>query len=87
MNNSTSKLFNILSNKCCGIFPAPMDANDALEILSDYLLGDDFYTASPLPQSQANVDIVVSILEKYSKEFIRDRKNFLKLQDELNEEN
>lgn len=36
------KLFEILSNEKYGVCPAPMSADDAIQILTDYLLGEAF---------------------------------------------
>lgn len=78
MTNNKRKLFEILSDGTYGLCPAPMSANDAIQILVDYLLGEDFYIAMPLSPQQANTEIVAAILEKHSKEYKKDRKKFIK---------
>lgn len=43
-----------------------LTADEALDILTRELLGDDYYIVDPLCPSQANVVIVKDILKKYS---------------------
>lgn len=43
-----------------------LTADEALDILTKELLGDDYYIVDPLCPSQANVVIVKDILKKYS---------------------
>lgn len=76
MTKYKKKLFEILSDDTYGLCPAPMSSYIALQILIDYLLGEDFYIAMPLSQEQANTEIVATILEKYSKDYRKDRKRF-----------
>lgn len=78
MTDNKKKLFDILSDETYGICPAPMSAEVALQILTDYLLGEDFYISMPLSPRQANTEIVAAILKKYSKEYNKDRKRFIK---------
>ena len=78
MTDNKKKLFDILSDETYGICPAPMSAEVAIQILTDYLLGEDFYIPMPLSPRQANTEIVAAILEKYSKEYNKDRKRFIK---------
>lgn len=56
----------------CGIFPAPMEAQQALDILINYLLGDDWYVVSPMHTKQVNACAVEQILDKYSKTWKKD---------------
>ena len=72
------KLFEVLSDNTYGLCPAPMSSDVALQILVDYLLGENFYIVMPLSQEQANTEIVAAILDKYSKEYKKDRKKFMK---------
>lgn len=76
-NNSKNKddFDRIIKDNTYG-FPAPIDQQQAINILSDYLLGEDFYIEDPLPNCQADTIIVQQILLKYSKEY---RKRFKKL--------
>ncbi len=62
----------------CGLYPAPMKAQEALDILTSYLLGDDFYVAIPLNAEQCNALITEQILDKYSRKWLKDWKNFEK---------
>lgn len=78
MNEYKKKLFGILSDTTYGICPAPMSADVALQILTTYLLGEDFYIVMPVSQEQANTEIVATILNKYSKQFRKDRRKFIK---------
>ena len=41
-------------------------------------MGENFYIVMPLSQEQANTEIVAAILDKYSKEYKKDRKKFMK---------
>ena len=41
-----------------GLCPAPMDAQLALNILTEYLLGDDWYITDSIGVEQANVIVV-----------------------------
>ena len=78
MNPYKKKLFEILSDDTYGLCPAPMSADVALQILTPYLLGEDFYIVMPVLQEQANTEIVAAILEEHSKEYRKDRKRFIK---------
>ena len=51
------------------ILPPVLDAQTALDFLQQYLLGEDWYSVNPLPTNQVNAEIVISILEKYSKKY------------------
>ena len=78
MSECKKKLFERLSDDTFGMCPAPMSADLALQILTEYLLGEEFYIVVPVPQEQANTIIVETILRKYSKEYRKDRKKFIK---------
>ena len=49
----------------CGIFNSPMDAQVALNELSRYLLGENWYVVDPITQEQVNAQIVYEIEKKY----------------------
>ena len=53
------------NNEC----PPPMDAQVAINFLSDYLIGENWYVALPLSQEQVNTEIVNKILDKFSSRF------------------
>jgi hypothetical protein len=60
------------------MMPAPMEAQTALYILCEYLLGEDWYIVSPISQKQVNACITEQILDKYSKQWRKDWKNYKK---------
>jgi hypothetical protein len=62
----------------CGLCPAPMDAQTAVDVLCDYLLGDDWYTGLSINAEQANAIIVEQILDKYSRQWRKDWKHYTK---------
>ena len=62
----------------CGLYPAPMEAQEALDILTSYLLGDDWYVVDPLSTKQVNAIITEQLLDKYSKKWKKDWKVFEK---------
>lgn len=78
MIESKKLLFERLCDDTFGICPAPMTAELALQILTDYLLGEDFYITMPLSQEQANTEIVATILQRYSREYRKDKKELIK---------
>ena len=71
-----NKSFEPMKDNICdtsyGLIPAPMDAQQALYILSDYLLGDDWYFAASASVDQGNAMVVELILDKYSKKWRKD---------------
>jgi hypothetical protein len=75
-----NKGFEALKNNICdvsyGLCPAPMNAQEALDILTSYLLGDDWYVAGSMNVEQVNACITEQILDKYSKKWKRDWKHF-----------
>ena len=77
-----NKGFEAIKNNICdttyGLCPAPMDAQLAVNILCDYLLGDDWYFAGSASVEQGNAMVVELILDKYSKQFKKDWKNYKK---------
>ena len=74
MSKNKEKFFEILKDDSYGICPAPTEAQLALYILCDYLLGENFYVAMPLRVEQVNTEIVYTILDRYSREFRKDKK-------------
>ena len=77
-----NKSFEDLKENICdtsyGLCPAPMDAQLALNILTDYLLGEDWYIVGSMNVEQANACVVEQILDKYSKQWRKDWKNYEK---------
>lgn len=60
------------------MLPPPIDTQQALDFLENYLLGEDWYINLPLCNAQANVEVVHSILYKYSKKYRKEYKQSLK---------
>ena len=77
-NKSFEDLKNNICDTSCGMCPAPMEAQLALNILTDYLLGEDWYVAMPMNTKQVNACAVEQILDKYSKQWRKDWKNYEK---------
>jgi uncharacterized membrane protein len=72
--------FEAMKNNVCdtsyGLCPAPMSAQGALDILTSYLLGDDYYVANSMSPAQMNAVITEQILDKYSKKWVKDWNHF-----------
>lgn len=49
------------------IFAPPLNAQQAVNFLIDYLLGEDWYVSDPVGAEQVNSEAVDSILLKYCK--------------------
>ena len=62
----------------CGIMSPPMEAEKALSFLTDYLLGENWYVVAPLSPKQVNTNRVHEILWKYSKQYIKEYKQYRK---------
>lgn len=75
-----NKGFEAMKNNVCdtsyGLCPAPMSAQEALDILTSYLLGDDYYVANSMSTAQMNAVITEQILDKYSKKWVKDWNHF-----------
>ena len=78
-----NKGFEPMKDNICDVsnelFPTPMPAQVALDILTSYLLGDGFYIALPVNQEQGNAIITEQILDKFSRKWRKDWKNFEKV--------
>lgn len=46
----------------------------AVDVLIEYLLGEDWYVVAPIHNSQVNTVAVHEILMKYSRKYRKDRK-------------
>lgn len=68
-----------LSPKDRDIFPIETSAQDAIHILCQGLLGEDWYIVDPMGSSQANTIIVDEILYKYNKEYRKEAKRYRKM--------
>ena len=51
------------------MLPPKLDDRTALLFLQNYLLGENWYVASPLSHEQVNCKLVHDILYKYSKKY------------------
>lgn len=71
-NKGFEPMKNNIEDLSCGFIPAPMEAQEALDILTSYLLGDDWYIATSMSQKQCNATIAEEILDKYSKKWKKD---------------
>jgi hypothetical protein len=77
-NKGFEAMRNNICDTSCGLYPAPMEAQEALDILTSYLLGDDWYVVDPMNAKQVNAIITEQILDKYSKKWKKDWKTFEK---------
>ena len=62
----------------CEIMSPPMEDKKALEFLTDYLLGENWYVVDPISPRQVNTNIVHEILWKYSKRYRKEWKQYRK---------
>ena len=62
----------------CGIMSPPMEDKKALECLTDYLLGENWYVVDPISPKQVNTNRVYEILLKYSKKYRKEWKQYRK---------
>lgn len=62
------------------LYPPPINAQFALDCLTEALLGPDYYVALPMCNNQANTEILDAILRTYSRDY---RKLVKKKQKEL----
>lgn len=60
----------------CGILSPPLEPQEAIKFLIDYLLGEDWYCVGPIHQTQVNTEAVFEILMKYSKRFRKEWKKY-----------
>lgn len=60
--------------KDCGLCDPPMKAQEAVDFLKDYLLGENWYVTMPQNAEQCNTAIVIEILCKYSPKFRKELK-------------
>lgn len=68
----------IASDRSYGLCTAPLPAQQAINLLVTYLLGDDYYISMPMNGEQCNTIIVDNILDKYSRRYRKDVKRYLK---------
>ena len=58
------KLIHSKSNKDYGLCPPPIEAQEALNILIEHFLGEDWYVVMPVSTEQVNAEAVYEILRK-----------------------
>ena len=56
------------------ICPPPLEPQQALDFLTDYLLGEGWYSTMPMSTKQINAEIVDKILDKYSKRYRKEKR-------------
>lgn len=59
------RILKLTDGKDYGIFPAPMNAQVAVNELCRYFLGDDWYTSGSISNGQVNTEIVFEIESRY----------------------
>ena len=64
------------------IFGVGLTDAEFREFIIDYLLGKDWYVADPLSQTQINEIVLYEILERYSKQYRKEHRKWLKEQNE-----
>lgn len=57
-----------IRDRSCGVFPAPTEAQEAVDVLAAYLL-PDLQVTQPVTQRQLNTVVVQMILDKFSYKF------------------
>ena len=57
------------------ILPPPLEPQLALNFLREYILGEDWYSANPVPTAQINTEVVEEILYKCSKRYRKEVRN------------
>ena len=62
----------------CGLMQPPCKDGLALEFLKDYLLGMDWYVVNPVNNEQCNTQMVHEILYKYSKQYRKEYKRYIR---------
>lgn len=67
LTDTKMKYFDILDSygKDDNMFPPQTDAQLAVNLLCQYLLGEDYYVNDPVPARQCNTVIIQDILHKY----------------------
>lgn len=60
------------------ILPPPLEPQLALNFLREYILGEDWYSANPVPTAQINTEVVEEILYKCSKRYRKEVKEYRK---------
>ena len=74
MTKAKMRWFETLKDDSCGILYAPVDPQVALDVLREYILGENWYSMNPVSQAQINTEVVHEILNKVSKQYRKDIK-------------
>ena len=77
-NKGFEPMKNNIEDLSYGFIPAPMEAQEALDILTSYLLGDNWYAPLSTNTRQCNALLVEEILDKYSKKWKKDWNTYQK---------
>lgn len=64
--------------KDADFFPPELEPQRAVNMLVDYLLGDDWYFVNPVNAKQGNVYILHAILMRYSRKYRHEVKKYRK---------
>lgn len=78
MKTFTERIEELSKEYNCQFFNPPMSDRESMRFLRRYLLGENWYSANPLPQDQINPEIVHEILYKYSRKYRKERKRYMK---------
>jgi hypothetical protein len=74
----TEKFLTILDDDTFGILMAPTNPQLAIAVLTDNLLGENYYIPAPISNEQANTAIVHEILMRYSRKYRKTIKRHIK---------
>ena len=80
MNDYQNKLYDDFMDKKTeprNLMPDETNAQEALDLLKDYILGSDYYIVDPVNQKQANTIIVLDIIHRLEKEKQERRNNHI----------
>jgi hypothetical protein len=65
--NENLLLNKILSDCSYGLCPPPTSDADTIKILTEYLLGPNWYTTMTISKEQVNTEIICAVLYKFPK--------------------
>ena len=85
LSERKKKIFDLLLSDRLGLCPEPINANAVIDMLSDYLLGENFYIAMPLNGEQANAVILDRILSIYSNDYTKEINAYIKYKKDIDE--
>ena len=76
LNRSFEPMKNLICDTTYGLCPAPLNAQDCLDILIDSLLGENWSVVTSMNQEQVNACATEQILDKYCRQWRSDWKFF-----------